>query len=56
MSEHMSVADHAVVVFAYRHALSTTFLSGAIVTAIACIIVALSPERPLAALRRTQPG
>ena len=44
MSEHMSVADHAVVVFAYRHALSTTFLSGAIVTAIACIIVALSPN------------
>ena len=45
------VADHAAVVFAYRHALSTTFLAGAIVATIACIIVALSPERPLAATR-----
>jgi hypothetical protein len=44
-------ADHAAVVFAYRHALSTTFLAGAIVAMIACIVVALSPERPLAALR-----
>jgi EmrB/QacA subfamily drug resistance transporter len=55
---HLSVgspmpdADHAAVVFAYRHALSTTFLSGAVVAAIACLIVVLSPERPLAATRR----
>jgi fucose permease len=44
--------DHAGVVEAYRHALATTFLSGAIFAAIACLIVALSPERPLAAVRR----
>jgi EmrB/QacA subfamily drug resistance transporter len=42
-------AEHAAVAFAYRHALSTTFLAGAIVATIACIIVAFSPERPLAA-------
>jgi EmrB/QacA subfamily drug resistance transporter len=53
VGDRMPVVDHAAVVFAYRYALSTTFLSGAIVTAIACIIVALSPERPLAAMRRT---
>jgi EmrB/QacA subfamily drug resistance transporter len=46
-----AVADRAAMVFAYRHALSTTFLAGAIVATIACIIVALSPERPLAATR-----
>jgi len=43
--------DHAAIVFAYRHGLSTTFLAGAVVAAIACIIVALSPERPLGELR-----
>jgi EmrB/QacA subfamily drug resistance transporter len=48
----MPAADHAAMVFAYRHALSTTFLAGAIVAAIACLVVAVSPERPLAATRR----
>jgi EmrB/QacA subfamily drug resistance transporter len=48
----MPAADHAAVVFAYRHALSATFLSGAGIALIACVIVALSPERPLAARRR----
>ncbi len=43
--------DHAAIVFAYRHGLSTTFLAGAVVAVIACIIVALSPERPLAETR-----
>jgi EmrB/QacA subfamily drug resistance transporter len=47
----MSGADHAVVVLAYRHALSTTFLAGALVAACACIAVALSPELPLSARR-----
>jgi EmrB/QacA subfamily drug resistance transporter len=49
----LPIAEHASVVFAYRHALSTTFLSGAVVAAISCLIVALSPERPLAATRRS---
>jgi hypothetical protein len=44
----LPLADHAAVVFAYRHALATTFLAGGGVAAIACIVVALSPERPLA--------
>ena len=48
---HMPAADHAVVVFAYRHALATTFLAGGLVAAIACLIVALSPERPLGTTR-----
>jgi EmrB/QacA subfamily drug resistance transporter len=43
----MSVQDHSTMVFAYRHALSTTFLAGAIVAALACLVVAMSPERPL---------
>jgi EmrB/QacA subfamily drug resistance transporter len=51
MSSGTPTAGPAAVVFAYRHALSTTFLAGAIIAMIACIIVALSPERPLAATR-----
>jgi EmrB/QacA subfamily drug resistance transporter len=49
---HLPSADHLAVVFAYRHALATTFLAGGVVAAIACFIVALSPERPLGATRR----
>jgi hypothetical protein len=48
----MPIAEHAAVVDAYRHALSTTFLAGAIIAATACLTVALSPERPLGAMRR----
>jgi EmrB/QacA subfamily drug resistance transporter len=48
----MPVAEHAAVIDAYRQALSTTFLTGAIIAATACLTVALSPERPLAAMRR----
>jgi MFS family permease len=44
-------ADRLAMVFAYRHALSTTFLAGAVIAAIACLIVVLSPERPLEARR-----
>ena len=54
IGERMAIADHADVVFAYRHALSTTFLAGASIAAVACIIVALSPERPLGAMRRME--
>jgi hypothetical protein len=39
-------------VLAYRYALSTTFLAGALIAAMACLVVALSPERPLGAVRR----
>ena len=46
-SVDISGTNHAVMVFAYRHALSTTFLAGAIIAAVACLVVALSPERPL---------
>lgn len=46
-------ADHAEVVLAYRHALAATFLAGAVVAAIACAVVAMSPERPLAAKRQS---
>jgi EmrB/QacA subfamily drug resistance transporter len=48
----MPDADRATMMFAYRHALSTTFLAGAIIASIACLVVALSPERPLGARRR----
>jgi EmrB/QacA subfamily drug resistance transporter len=48
----LPIPGHAVVVDAYRHALSTTFLAGAVIAAIACLAVALSPERPLGATRR----
>ena len=44
--------DQAAIVVAYGHALSTTFLAGAVFAAVACIVVALSPERPLSATRR----
>ena len=47
----MLTADHADMVFAYRHALSTTFLAGGVIVAIGCVIVMLSPEKPLAATR-----
>jgi MFS family permease len=45
--DHMPAVPDAAVVFAYRHALATTFLAGGVVAAIACVIVALSPERRL---------
>jgi len=41
------------VILAYRYALSTTFLAGAVVAAIACLVVAMSPERPLAEKRQS---
>jgi EmrB/QacA subfamily drug resistance transporter len=49
--DHIPAAADAAVVFAYRHALATTFLAGAVVAAVACLIVALSPERPLGTRR-----
>jgi EmrB/QacA subfamily drug resistance transporter len=52
LGNQIAAPDPAVVA-AYREALSTTFLAGAAVVAIAFIVVALSPERPLSATRRT---
>jgi EmrB/QacA subfamily drug resistance transporter len=49
--DHMPARADEAVVFAYRHALATTFLAGAMVAAVACLIVALSPERPLGTRR-----
>jgi MFS family permease len=49
-------ADHAAIVLAYRHALSTIFFVGALIAGIGSIVVALSPERPLAARRGEVPG
>jgi hypothetical protein len=49
--DRMPTAPDATMIFAYRHALATTFLAGGAVAAIACLIVALSPERPLGARR-----
>jgi hypothetical protein len=48
----LPMTDQIVVIDAYRHALSTTFLAGAMIATVACITVALSPERPLGARRR----
>jgi EmrB/QacA subfamily drug resistance transporter len=49
---HVPSAGDAAVVLACRYALSTTFLAGAVIAALACLTVALSPERPLGATRR----
>ncbi len=43
----MAPADHAILVSAYRHAIGTTFLTGAGVAALAFAIVLFLPERPL---------
>jgi EmrB/QacA subfamily drug resistance transporter len=48
-----TASAHADVILAYRYALSTTFLAGAVVAAIACLVVAMSPERPLAEKRQS---
>jgi len=40
-------AQHAVLVNAYRHAIATTFLTGAVTAAFAFVIVLFLPERPL---------
>ncbi len=45
-------AQRAAVIGAYRHAISTTFLAGAVVTALAFCLVLFLPERPLQRARR----
>jgi len=47
-------AQHAVLLNAYRHAIATTFLTGAGVAALAFTIVLFLPERPLRATPRTE--
>jgi EmrB/QacA subfamily drug resistance transporter len=44
---HLSPAEHAAVVGAYAHALSATFLAGAVIAGCAFVVVLFLPERPL---------
>lgn len=49
LSAHLAPAERAAMVFAYRHALSATFLTSALVLATAFLLVVLTPERRLSA-------
>jgi len=49
-------AQHALLLNAYRHAVATTFLTGAAVAALAFTIVLFLPERPLRAAPRPEPA
>jgi EmrB/QacA subfamily drug resistance transporter len=46
--------QHAVLVNAYRHAIATTFLTGAASAALAFVIVLFLPERPLRSVAKTE--
>jgi EmrB/QacA subfamily drug resistance transporter len=48
-------AQHTLLVNAYRHAIATTFLTGAGAAALAFTIVLFLPERPLRSTPRTEP-
>jgi MFS family permease len=48
-------AQHILLLDAYRHAIATTFLTGAGAAALAFTIVLFLPERPLRATPRTEP-
>ena len=47
-------AQHAILLHAYRHAIATTFLTGAGVAALAFTIVLFLPERPLRAAPQSE--
>ena len=49
-------AERAIVIGAYRHAISTTFLVGAIIIAAAFFLVLYLPEHPLRSAKRTDEG
>jgi MFS family permease len=49
-------AQRVVVIAAYRHAISTTFLVGAIITALAFMLVLFLPEKPLQTARPADTG
>jgi len=49
-------AQRAAVIAAYRHAISMTFLAGAIITALAFILVLFLPEKPLQTARPAKEG
>jgi EmrB/QacA subfamily drug resistance transporter len=49
-------AQRIVVIAAYRHAISTTFLVGAIITALAFALVLFLPEKPLQTARPSDAG
>jgi EmrB/QacA subfamily drug resistance transporter len=48
---HLPMAEHAVVVGRYAHALSATFLVGAAIAGCAFVLVLFLPERPLRSIR-----
>jgi predicted MFS family arabinose efflux permease len=43
----LPAAQHEIVIKAYRHAISTTFLVGAVITTLAFVLVLFLPEHPL---------
>jgi hypothetical protein len=47
-------AQHALLIHAYRHAIATTFLTGAGAAALAFMIVLFLPERPLRSTARAE--
>jgi Na+/melibiose symporter-like transporter len=47
----LPTAQHEIVIKAYRHAISTTFLVGAVITALAFVLVLFLPEHPLRSSR-----
>jgi EmrB/QacA subfamily drug resistance transporter len=47
----LPAAQREVVIAAYRHAISTTFLVGAVITALAFVLVLFLPEKPLQTAR-----
>jgi len=49
-------AQRIVVIAAYRHAISTTFLVGAIITTLAFMLVLFLPEKPLQTARPADAG
>jgi EmrB/QacA subfamily drug resistance transporter len=52
----LPAGQHEIVINAYRHAISTTFLVGAVITALAFVLVLFLPEHPLRSGRTDTPG
>ncbi len=52
----LPVAQHALLMNAYRHAVATTFLTGAGAAALAFTVVLFLPERPLRATPKEEPA
>jgi hypothetical protein len=52
----LPAAQHEIVIKAYRHAISTTFLVGAVITTLAFVLVLFLPEHPLKSRRTGSSG